>query len=97
MNEIITWTKMKMRPLTEQELAELVEKFGEEPAKECCDCELPEDGEEVLIKTHTGYVTTDIFCNDGDAGVYFESLDIENVKAWAHMPKGPEDEDEWAK
>lgn len=93
MDEIITWVKMKMRPLTKQELAELVEKFGEEPAKECCDCELPEDGEEVLVKTQTGYVTTDIFCNDDD-GVFFESLDIENVKAWAHMPNGPEEVDE---
>lgn len=94
MNEIITWVKMKTRLLTEQELAELVEKFGEAPAKECCDCDLPESGEEVLITTQSGYVTTDIFYNDDDAGVFFESREIEDIKAWAHMPKGPEEADE---
>lgn len=49
------------------------------------DCELPNDGTEVLITTKYGYVTTTIFYNDDCA--YFEGYEDDGeVIAWRYLP-----------
>lgn len=51
---------------------------------------MPEDGQEILVKTKYG-VDTDVCCIDG--GTYLEDRgDWEDVLAWAEMPKGKGDE-----
>lgn len=48
---------------------------------------LPEDGEEVILTIEEGgYVTKDIFCREDD-GCYFESYDIDEVRAWMPFPE----------
>lgn len=49
------------------------------------DCEMPDDGDEILIVTKSG-VDTDV-CGI-EEGYYLEGYnDWENVIAWAEMPK----------
>ena len=45
---------------------------------------MPQDGEEVLIAAKWG-VDKDVCCRDN--GIYFEQYEIEDVIAWAAMPK----------
>lgn len=90
--EIITWYKVKTRPLTEEEKREYIEQFGYE-FNYVFDCKMPDDGDEILIVTKYG-VDTDV-CGM-DEGYYLEGLgDWKGVIAWAEMPKykvGEEDE-----
>ena len=90
--EIITWYKVKTRPLTEEEKREYIEQFGYE-FNYVFDCKMPDDGDEILIVTKYG-VDTDV-CGM-DKGYYLEGLgDWKGVIAWAEMPKykvGEEDE-----
>lgn len=80
------WIPIKTRPLTEEE---------KEEYPDCdfmYDCKLPEDGEEVLVTTSSGYVALDTFCRDD--GCYFECYcDQGDVLAWQPKPK-PYKEDE---
>lgn len=87
MKETIDWVEIKMRPITDDEREEIIERDGECISDEVYICELPDDGEEVLITTTWGEVRIDTFVNDAD-GVYFEDTDAECVVAWAHKPKG---------
>lgn len=48
---------------------------------------LPEDGEEVILTTEGGFITTDIFCREDNDGCYFENYDIDEVRAWMPMPE----------
>ena len=80
------WTPIKTRPTTEEE-----KKYFEEYADYVCDtmwdCPLPEDGQEVLITTRHGEVTTDTFICDGSYGSYFETYgDDGDVLAWMPFP-----------
>lgn len=82
--EIITWYKVKTRPLTEEEKRECIEQFGYE-FRYMFDCEMPDDGDEILIATESG-VDTDV-CGI-DEGYYLEGYnEWKNVIAWAEMPK----------
>lgn len=82
--EIITWHKVKTRPLTKEEKRECIEQFGYEFSY-MFDCEMPDDGDEILIVTKSG-VDTDV-CGI-EEGYYLEGYnDWENVIAWAEMPK----------
>lgn len=82
--EIITWHKVKTRPLTEEEKIEDIEQFGYEFSY-VFDCKMPDDGDEILIVTKYG-VDTDV-CGM-DEGYYLEGLgDWKGVIAWAEMPK----------
>ena len=82
---LLEWIPITMRPLHKDEIEyykdrDLMPEF-------IYTCELPEDGEEVLITTMSGYVTETTFFNDGD-GSYFESYeDWDDVKAWMRKPK----------
>lgn len=79
----LEWIPIKTRPLTEEEK-------NIDWVIDCCvdymyDCELPDDGDEVLITTKWGTVATDIFHNDCD-GAYFEKFE-EDIVAWAFLPE----------
>lgn len=74
------WIPIKTRPITEEEKEEL----GHEYAF-MYDCQLPDDGQDVLITDCYGNVEVDTFCRDYE-GVYFETnCDDGEVIAW--MPK----------
>ena len=77
------WIPMTTRPMTEEERKHYIEWSDVEGAI-IFDCELPEDGQEVLISSG-GYVCVDTFCNDD--GCYFEGVDIDDVDAWMPKPK----------
>lgn len=75
------WIEIKTRPLTDEEK----ELFGEDYTY-LYDCELPDDGVEVLITTKYGYVTTCTFYNDDCA--YFEGYEDDGeVIAWRTFPE----------
>lgn len=90
--EKIIWHEITERPVTEEEKADFVERGYadyELPAY-ILDCEMPEDGQEILIATSWG-VDKDICCMDSDGCnnlIGLESRgDWDGVKAWAAMPK----------
>ena len=74
------WITIKTRPLTEEE---------KEAFPDCSymyDCQMPEDGQEVIVTTRWG-VRFDIYCKDVD-GSYFESYcDDGEVLAWMPFPR----------
>ena len=77
------WIPVKYRPLTEKEKEEYPDSdfmYG---------CQLPDDGEEVIVTTSSGYVVEDTFCRSGrDEGCYFECYcDEGDVIAWKPKPK----------
>ena len=77
------WIKIEYRPMTKEEK----EDHGIQDLQEAqmLNCQLPEDGQEVLITTN-GMVRTAIFCEEyGECG--FEDEDISDVQAWMPMPK----------
>ena len=47
---------------------------------------LPEEGQEVILTTEGGYITTDVF-DYVEEGGFFENYDIDEVRAWMPMPK----------
>lgn len=81
----VNWHKISTRPLTDEE-ANYYNEIGLE-AEEIYDCEMPEDGQEILIATAWG-VDKDICCNDCEYGIGLEGRgDFDGVFAWAEMPK----------
>lgn len=83
---IIEWHKITTRLPTNQEIEWYEEHEGETP-EYIFDCEMPEDGAEILIATNWG-VDKDICCNDWDYGIGLESRGgWDCVLAWAEMPK----------
>jgi len=77
------WIPMTTRPMTEEERKHYIEWSDVEGAM-IFDCELPEDGQEVLVSSGD-YVCLDTFCTDD--GCYFEGVDIDDVEAWMSKPK----------
>ena len=77
------WIPMTTRPMTEEEREHYREWFDVDEGM-IFDCELPEDGQEVLV-SYGGYVCVDTFCKDD--GCYFEGVDIDDVEAWMPLPK----------
>lgn len=81
------WIPVTTRPLTEEEKQE-IEEQGERYCRFMYDCELPDDGQEVLITTSGGYVIGTTFYNEGIDGCYFECYEDEgDVKAWMPLPE----------
>lgn len=92
--EKIIWHEITERPVTEEEKADFVERGYadyELPAY-ILDCEMPEDGQVVLIATKWG-VDTDVCATDGDFTGLEGRGDWDGVKAWAAMPKYKEEQD----
>lgn len=77
------WIPVTKRPMTEDEKPWHESCYDE---AEILDCPLPEDGEDVLI-TVNGRTWIDTFIRDDTDGCYFESYDIDEVKAWMPLPK----------
>lgn len=77
------WHMIKTRPLTDEEK----EVYG----KECefiYDCKMPDDEQEVLIKTDWGIEKTTYYTNDG---CFFEDYeDEDDVVAWTELPEWEE-------
>lgn len=88
------WNVIKKRSMTKEEREEWSEKLGYEitDGDGVIYCNLPKEGEEVLITTKWGSVTIDtVECDDG---VYFENYDSEDVIAWMPKPKPYKEADE---
>lgn len=80
----IEWHKVTLRQLTEEEMAHYKE-IGS--YVECIfDCEMPHDGQEILVATSWG-VDTDI-CYSDNCEFWLDNLgDWAGVLAWAEIPK----------
>ena len=78
------WVPLTTRELTPREKRELSIRYGDAIGNETRKlvCQLPEDGQKVLITTAWGDVVIDIFHADPD-GVFFEDHeDMDEVIAW---------------
>ena len=90
--EKIVWHEVTTRKVTDEEKAEYAEHgyADYEIPEYILDCELPDDGQEILIATSWG-VDKDICCIDGDEVNNLYELetrgDWDGVIAWAAMPK----------
>lgn len=91
--EKIIWHEITTRPLTEEEISEYAERgyADYETPEYMFSCEMPEDGQEILIATNWG-VSLDVFvvdCDNVGNSVYWLEghCDWDGVKAWADMPK----------
>lgn len=74
------WIPIKTRPLTEEEKEEYPDYSF------MYDCQLPDDGQEVLVTSSCGYVRLDTFYRDD--GCYFEYYcDEGDVVAWQPLPE----------
>lgn len=87
--EEIIWHEISMRPLTEEEAKEYEEFYGSVPS--CImDCELPDEGQKILVATKYG-VYVDEYLTDSDDCYNTCYLDSDRewteVFAWAEMPK----------
>ena len=82
----VVWHKVTTRPLTAEE-AEYYAEMELDGIEYIFDCEMPDDGQEILIATKWG-TDKDICSNDAEYGIGLEGLgDWEGVYAWAEMPK----------
>lgn len=80
------WTPIKTRPMTQEEIAEC--DWYNEDCLWMYACELPDDGEEVLITTRWGSVEKVTFYNNFNEGCYFEEYgDEDDVIAWRQLPE----------
>lgn len=91
------WIELKTRPLDEEERKEY-EEFGYNSFSYdsdgtyityMWDCELPEDGEEVLV-TNGKWVDTDIFEHYYDWNCSFETYDADEITHWMRLPIPPQ-------
>lgn len=88
------WIPVKTRKLTDAEEQDMLENSAYS-FNYMFDCLLPEDGEEVLITTSTGEVTTTTFYDEGLDGCYFEFYEDDgDVIAWMPKPKSYKAESE---
>lgn len=80
------WIPIEERPLTDEEKEYYTDHEYPVEFMMMYDCPMPDDGQEVLITTSTGYVTTDTYYID--EGGYFENYcDEGDVKAWQPLPE----------
>lgn len=89
---VIEWHEVTTRPLDDEEKEYYAEMDME--LEFIFDCEMPEDGQEILICTKWG-VDKDICSNDADYGIGLEGRgDWDGVYAWAEMPTYAKQKDE---
>lgn len=92
MKEIIEWHDVAMRPLTEEEKADYIERGYQdyELPEYALDCPLPDDGQEILIATKWGVSCDICACDYDDVNTLYgleTNGDWDGVLAWAAMPK----------
>lgn len=83
--EKIIWHEFKMRSTTDEEKSEYIKTLGYK-FNYIIDCEMPDDGEEILIATKEGIVSCDI-CQIDEGYYLVNYCDWNSVLAWAEMPK----------
>lgn len=87
MREQDKWIPIKTRKLTHAEEQDMLENSNSYYTY-MFDCQLPEDGEEVLVTTSAGEVTTTTFYDEGLDGCYFECYEDDgDIIAWMPKPK----------
>lgn len=97
--DTLEWIPIKTRPMTEEEKEHYRELGWDDTFLDeivMYDCDLPKDGQEVLITTKYGEVQTDTFCDDGDGASFEIYSDDGYVLAWMPKPepyKAESDED----
>ena len=98
--EKIVWHEVVTRPPTEEEIREWAEWSASDDELLMCmfDCEMPNDGCDVLILMKNGWVFEDTCKVDDDYfgynSIYLDSHgDWDDVVAWAYMPTGKKDEE----
>ena len=85
------WIPIRFRRADDDEYKEFIERYGDIPREECevYDCQMPYDGQEVLITTSWGSVCEDIFHADPfhnpECYGFEDHDDPDDVIAW--MPK----------
>ena len=87
----VKWIPFETRPMDEEERAYYSEQYGfalaDEKAVIYCS-QMPEHGQEVLVCNRYGHVWLDIFDDDPDFGVGFETNgDMDGLVAWMPLPK----------
>lgn len=83
------WIPFHKRELTEEE-QEMYPEWSY-----YLDCELPEDGDEILISSPTWGVYQDTFNNEGSDGCYLEGdEEIDDGMAWMPLPEPWKEEEE---
>lgn len=79
------WIPITTRPMTEEEKEAYRGEYDPNDMT-MYDCQMPEDGQEVLVTTRYGDVDTDTFYHDD--GWYFETFcDDGDVLAWQPLPE----------
>lgn len=98
--EKIVWHEVVTRPPTEEEIREWAEwsNSDDELLTRMFDCEMPNDGCDILILMKNGWVFEDTCkVNDDYFGYNFLYLDShddwDDIVAWAYMPTGKKDEE----
>lgn len=82
------WIKIKTRPATKEEQKEFTCAGEFDEIGFVYDCQLPDDGQEVLITTYCGTVEKVAFYRDSYYGCYFEQYEDEgDVLAWMPLPE----------
>lgn len=92
--DLSEWIPIRFRRADDDEYKEFIERHDAIPREECkvCDCQMPDDGQEVLISTRGGHVYEDVFCADPDY-YGFEDSDLDDVIAWMPKPEAYKKED----
>lgn len=85
------WIKIESRPMDDEERKYYSEHYGydldDHEAVIYC-CQLPENGQEVLVCNEYGHIWLDTFDDDPDYGVGFETNgDMDGLVAWMPLPK----------
>lgn len=88
----VEWHRVTTRPLTDEEIAHYAE-TETDGIEYIFDCEMPDDGQEILIATKWG-TDKDICSNDAEYGIGLDCGDWDGVLAWADMPQYKEDDDD---
>jgi hypothetical protein len=84
--KLTQWHRIKTRPLTKEEKDEMY--LNDNYYTFMYDCEMPDDEQEVLVKTKWGIEKTTYHTDDG---CYFEDYeDEDDVIAWQPLPKWEE-------
>lgn len=89
------WIPLKYRPMDEDEYRAFSKEYGYLPVEErtMFDCQMPEDGQEILISTKYGHIFLDTCVFDDCYGLE-EYGDWNDVLAWMPIPKPYEKEGE---
>ena len=94
------WNVIIKRPMTEEEKQDYEEYFGDifdrdDGEQAVMYCNLPGDGDEVLICTKYGHVFIDTFEHDGYTCFFTDCDDMNDVVAWMPLPKPYEEVGKW--